>query len=569
MLVSLLVKNFALIDDLTLEFDPGFNVLTGETGAGKSLVIDALCVVLGRRASADLIRAGCEKTILEAVFDLDAYPALAHRLAADGYDPEDGLLILSREIMRSGRNVCRANGRTITVGGARAIGRRLVDFHGQGEHQSLLKENTHREFLDSFGGAELLSLRSRVAGIHEAWADAQSRLRTLETGAKERARRLDMLRYQIEEIDRAGLAPGEDEELARERDLLANAEQIAVLAGEAYEALYGGEGPVPAGVDRLGAAVAALDQLAQVYREAGPVSAKIHGILAEVEEVARRVSALRDQAEYDPARLNSLEERLSLLQRLKSKYGDTIEAILAFRDEAAAEQAHLLDGDEEVGALAGRVERYTREWREGAGRLTAARREAAARFCQAVTRELTDLEMQDVVFEVQITPREEISPQGAETVLFLFSANPGEPPRSLARIASGGELSRVMLALKTLLARVDDVPTLVFDEVDVGIGGRALQAVGEKLAEIAKRRQVLCVTHAPQVACYAGRHLSIHKETGANHSRTVITPLDGEARLDELARMLAGRRVTGKTRALAAELRRRALTGGRKTRNKG
>lgn len=559
MLVRLLVKNFALIDDLTLEFDPGLNVLTGETGAGKSLVIDALCVVLGRRASADLIRIGCEKTILEAVFDLEAYPALAAKLAGDGYDPEDGLLILSREIWRTGRNVCRANGRTITVGTARTIGRQLVDFHGQGEHQSLLREGTHRDFLDRFGGGALLSARDRVRDIYRDWAEAESRLKALQTGAKERARRLDMLRYQMEEIDRAALTPGEDEQLERERDLLANAEQIATLAGEAYEALYGGEGPVPAGVDRLGAAVAALDRLAQIYPEAAAVSERIHSILAEVEEVARRVSALRDRAEYDPGRLNSLEERLALLQRLKGKYGDTIEAILAFRETAATEFAELQGGDEEAEALAARVGRFADRWREEAGQLTAQRKQAARRFCAAVTRELGGLEMKDVVFDTQITPRKEMSPQGAETVLFLFSANPGEPPRSFSRIASGGELSRVMLALKTLLVRVDEVPTLVFDEVDVGVGGRALQAVGEKLADIARRRQVLCVTHAAQVACYAGRHLSIRKETGPDYSRTIITPLRGEARLEELARMLAGRRVTAKTRALAAELIRRSV----------
>lgn len=562
MLVRLLVKNFALIDDLTIEFDPGFNVLTGETGAGKSLVIDALCVVLGRRASADLIRTGCEKTILEAVFDLDAYPALADWLAGEGYDLEEGLLVLSREIWRSGRNVCRANGRTITVNTARAIGQRLVDFHGQGEHQSLLKESRHRAYLDYFGGRELLSVRSRVKDIYGDWAKAASRLEELETGAKERARRLDMLQYQIDEIDRAEPLPGEDDRLEQERELLANAEQIAVLAGEAYEALYGGDGPIPSGVDRLGAAVVALDRLARVYREAEDISEQIHGILAEAEEVARRISELRDRAEYDPARLNSLEERLSLLRRLKAKYGDTIEAVLAFRDAAAAEYAELQGGDDEAEALADRVKQLAADWREEARRLTSLRKQTAERFCASVIRELADLEMKAAVFEVRITPQEEISPEGADAVLFLFSANPGEPPRSLSKIASGGELSRVMLALKTLLAEVDEVPTLVFDEVDVGVGGRALQAVGEKLAEIAQRRQVLCVTHAAQVACYAGRHLSIRKEAGPDYSRTLIAPLSGEARLEELARMLAGRRVTEKTRALAAELRRR----GRKNR---
>ncbi len=562
MLVRLLVKNFALIDDLTIEFDPGLNVLTGETGAGKSLVIDALCVVLGRRASADLIRTGCEKTVLEAVFDLDAHPALADWLAGEGYDLEDGLLVLSREIWRSGRNVCRANGRTITANTARAIGQRLVDFHGQGEHQSLLKESRHRAYLDYFGGKELLSVRSRVKSIYQDWAKAASRLEELENGAKERARRLDMLQYQIDEIDRAEPLPGEDDRLEKERELLANAEQIAVLAGEAYEALYGADGPVPSGVDRLGAAVATLDRLARVYREAKEISAQIHGILAEAEEVARRISELRDRAEYDPARLNSIEERLSLLRRLKAKYGDTIEAVLAFRDTAAAEYSELLGGDEEAEDLAGRVKQLAAVWREEARRLTSLREQTAERFCASVIRELADLEMRAAVFEVRITPQEEMSPEGADAVLFQFSANPGEPPRPLSRIASGGELSRVMLALKTLLAEVDEVPTLVFDEVDVGVGGRALQAVGEKLAEVAQRRQVLCVTHAAQVACYAGRHLSIRKEAGPDYTRTLIAPLSGDARLEELARMLAGRRVTEKTRALAAELRRQ----GRKNR---
>ncbi|RJX18683.1 MAG: DNA repair protein RecN [Desulforudis sp.] len=559
MLQRLLVKNFTLIDDLAIEFSTGLNVLSGETGAGKSLIIDALQVVLGRRASAELVRTGCEKAVLEAVFDLDTDRTVGDWLIRDGYDLEDGFLVLTREIWRSGRNVCRVNGRTISVSAARGIGERLVDFHGQGEQQSLLRENRHRNLLDRFGGEGLMAQRDRVEAVYREWTTARDRLRKLETGAKERARRLDILQYQIEEIDCAGLTSGEDKSLEEERELLANAGQISRLAGEAYEALYGGEGPLPAGIDRLGAATTVVDQLARIYRDAGEISEQLNNVRAEVDDIARRIVGLRDRAEFNPVLLETVEERLAILRRLKQKYGDTIEAILAFREAADAERITLESGDAETGTLAERVEQLARRWQEEAALLSRMRADAAERFCAAVVRELADLEIGNVKFEAEMAPLEAMSPVGAESVEFLFSANPGEAVRSLSRIASGGELSRVMLALKTLLAEVDEVPTLVFDEVDVGVGGRALQAVGEKLADIALHRQVLCVTHAAHVACYARQHLLIRKQTGPGLTRTVIDILDGEALLEELARMLGGREVTENTRMLARELRSRGV----------
>jgi DNA repair protein RecN (Recombination protein N) len=554
-LQRLLVRNFTLIDDLAIEFSPGLNVLTGETGAGKSLLIDALQVVMGRRASADLVRTGCEKAVIEAVFDLEGAPTLRSHLTEDGYELDDGLLVLTREIWRSGRNVCRVNGMTITVSAMRDCGESLVDFHGQGEQQSLLRENRHRDFLDRFGGDEVLKQRGLVEAIYRESVAAQARLEELQIGSRERARKLDILQYQIEEIDCAALTAGEDLMLEEERQLLANAGQISRLTAEAYEALYGGEGPMPAGVDRIGVAATALTQLGQIHRDAQEISEHLNSVLAEVDDIARRLINLRDRAEFNPAVLETVEERLAILRRLKQKYGDTIEAVLSFRDMANAERAELEEGDVETGGLTQLVAQLAERWREEAAVLSRMRREVADRFCAGVVRELAFLEIGNVEFQAQMTPLAGMSPGGGETVVFLFSANAGEEARSLSKIASGGELSRVMLALKTLLSEVDDVPTLVFDEVDVGVGGRALQAVGEKLADIASQRQVLCVTHAAHVACYAQKHLLIRKETDSGLTRTVIETLQEEALLDELARMVGGRELTENTRRLASELR--------------
>jgi DNA repair protein RecN (Recombination protein N) len=556
----LVVRNFALIDDLSVEFGPGLNVLTGETGTGKSLIVDALQIVLGRRASAEYVRTGTDRAYLEAVFDLPEREAVLEPLAAAGIEPEEGFLILSRELQSTGRSLYRINGRTVTLALYRETGQRLIDFHGQGEQQFLLREERHGELLDRSGGPELREAVRLLEGAFREWAAARKALEVHQAEAMERARRLDMLTHQVEEIERAGLEPGEEERLGEERVFLVNAEQIARLADEGYQALYGSDEHAEAAVAQIGRALDSLRSLAHLSREAREGVATLESVLSQVQEVARDLVAVRERAEFDPRRLNAVEERLALIEGLKRKYGVTVEEILAFREAAAAERDRLLDGEAEISGLRERVTALRAEWDDLAVRVSGLRREAARELEIRVVRELRELELGAVQFRVEFRPLEGPNARGGEEAVFLFSANPGEPLKPLARVASGGELSRIMLALKALLAAVDETPTLIFDELDAGIGGRALQAVAEKLFEIGRNRQVICVTHAARIASQADRHLRIVKVATDGGIRAMIADLDEDARLEELARMLGGgRRITETARKHARELRQAAV----------
>lgn len=558
MLCRLAVKDFALLDDLVIEFTQGFNVLTGETGTGKSLVIDAVQVVLGRRASADYVRTGADQAILEAVFDIEQYPHLVNWLEQNDIPLQEGFLILGRNLYRSGRSIYRINGRTCTLALYREVGQKLVDFHGQGEQQSLLKEENHCRFLDAFGGARLGDYLKKTAMLYENWIRARKEYQKLIGDEKERARRLDALKFQIEEIDAARLQPGEDEELEKERLFLVNAENIARYAGESYAVLYGGMHEQMSAMDLLGQAVDSLRQIASFIEGGSDLTERLDAVIYQVQEVARDIADIVERTDFDASRLNYVEERLDLIGKLQQKYGDSIEDILRYRDKIASEREELMYSDEKVSQLKERLTQLEKDWREAAAGLSRIRREVARALIKGVVRELRDLEVANVQFQVDFRPVEGPHPRGAEDIAFLFSPNPGEPARPLAKIASGGELSRVMLAFKNLLSSVDEVPTLIFDEVDAGIGGRVLNAVAEKMAAIGQKRQVICVTHAPQIACFANQHLKITKENDGKRTYTRIETLDDEGRLDELTRMLGGRGITSAVRQHARELRRRA-----------
>ncbi|MBE0466882.1 MAG: DNA repair protein RecN [Candidatus Desulforudis sp.] len=556
MLHRLVVRDFALIDDLTVEFGSGFNVLTGETGTGKSLLVDALQVVLGRRVSADYVRTGADRAYLEAVFDLQERDVLREPFTAAGIEPEEGFLALSRELLGSGRSLYRINGRTVSHTLFLNLGQRLVDFHGQGEQQSLLREGRHGELLDRSGGPELRETVRRLEQAFRDWAAARKALEAHRAEAMERARRLDIVELQVGEIERARLEVGEEEQLHEERSFLVNVEQIARLADESYQALYGSDEDAGAAVAQIGRALDNLHILARLCREAQEGQETLKSTLSQVQEVARDLVAVRERAQFDPERMNAVEERLALIEKLKRKYGATVEEVLVFQEAAAAERDRLLGGEAETARLQESVTALHREWETLASEVSRLRREAARELETRVTTELRELELGSVEFRVELRSLSGTSVRGREEAVFLFSANPGEPPKPLVRIASGGELSRIMLALKTVLAAVDETPTLIFDEVDAGIGGRALQAVAEKLFQIGRGRQVVCVTHAAQIACHADRHLEITKEVVGTGTRTSITVLEEPARLEELARMLGGgREITEVARKHAAELR--------------
>lgn len=567
MLRELYIENLAIIGRVRLSLDAGLNVLTGETGAGKSIVIDALELVLGGRASPDMVRAGEDRLLVEALFEVDAdrFPRAAAVLEEMGWSA--GELVLSREVQRGGRSSCRINGRPATVAMVRALTRHLVELHGQHEHQLLLDRSSHLDFLDAFAGAT--SLRQEVEQAYRRWKEIRAQLEELRSSARERARRLDLLEFQIREIDAARLREGEEEELLRHRQVLAAAERLAGATRQAYELLYAAaEGSIH---DRLALAAALLDEASRVDESLRPLAGQVHELLAAVDEVAREVAAYADRVELDPARLAEVEARLAVIDALKRKYGDTVAAILAFREQAAREREALLHADE----TALELERELGEVEAGlaalAERLSHLRARAASALAERVNAELEGLAMSSARFVVSVGQREDpsglpcqgrrlaIGPQGADQVEFLFTANPGEPPRPLEKVASGGELARVMLALKTVLADLDGIPTLVFDEVDAGIGGHTAHVLGSKLARVARRRQVVVVTHLAPVAAFARHHLVVRKTLRDGRTDVEVQVLaDEELRIQELARMVGGARVTREALDHARRLRQEA-----------
>lgn len=537
-----------------MEFSPGINVLTGETGAGKSIIIDALQMVLGHRTSTDLIRISKEKTRVTAVFEISSLPEIQAKLAEWGIpDEEDGTLLMTRELTRNGRNICRLNGQTVTLSLYREAGRCLVDLQSQHEQQSLLSPQHQLLLLDNYSGSRTHDLRNKTGELYKRWRSAKEQLESLAGGARDRARRLDMLRYQVEEIDKAKLASGEDEELQAEHTRLANVEKILSLVDECYTFLYEGKDSLPCGMDFLGQARRAAAELCRLDKSVEPLLTAVEDAFYQLEDAGRELAGYREQIQSDPARLQFVEERLFLIRKLQKKYGDSIAEVLRYREKAAAEIEILTNSEENTAALEKEITLLESEWRQTAGKLTLVRQEASRQLEKDVSMELASLEMGRVDFCISFDQLPELSPGGQDKVEFLISPNPGEPLKPLARIASGGELSRVMLAMRTILATADRIPSLVFDEIDTGIGGKTLYAVTGKLAHIAKYVQVICVTHAAQLACRAGTHFHVFKEAGDAHTAVRVELLRDEQRLAELARMLAGK-VDGLAREHARQM---------------
>jgi DNA repair protein RecN (Recombination protein N) len=535
MLHALHIENLAIIDRLEVAFEAGFNALTGETGAGKSILIDALNLALGERADISLIRAGAEKLRVNAVFEVPNDPELHALLGELGIEPEDGLLYLSREVHTSGRSIARINGQPVPVSALKALGERLIDMHGQHEHQSLLKPSSHLEFLDRWLGEPALKLRQQVRETVSALRQTERELQEIVAREREREQMLDLYRFQVDEIRAANLQVGEDEQLETEARRLVYAEKLVALAGNAYDALMGEHGAY----DQAASASRNLTEIARIDPSVSPWGEMLESALVQLEEVAHNLRAYAESIEYDPARLEAVIERQELIKRLKRKYGDTIEAVLQYADEAAAKLHALETQTERRAELEAELARLQESAHALCEQLSALRRDGAQRFANAVQTVLRTLAMERAQFTVEVRPKP-MDATGADSVEFLFSANPGEPPRPLSKIASGGEMSRVMLALKTVLADAAPVPTLVFDEIDAGIGGRTAHAVGEQIAQLAQHCQILCITHLPQIACRANHHLLIEKHTDGAMTRVAVQPLTGEARVQEIARMLAG-----------------------------
>lgn len=542
MLVSLYIENFGLVDRLELELSSGLNVLTGETGAGKTILVGALNVSLGGRCRTDLIRIGRDRALVQSGFDITNNELLARKLDAYGLasgDTGEELLILTRELHRQGRNLCRVNGRIVNLSVFQELAGHLVDMHGQHEQQSLLAPEKQLLLLDRYGGTELTSLAELTRQAFREWSSAIAKRDAISSGNRERQQRADTLMFQIKEIDAASLAGEDETELHKKRNRLANAEKIGFLAQSVLEKIYQGTDHRPAAVDLLGEAGQDMDELCRFVPELKSCLDNLHSALYQVEETAREVAACRESMEINPEELNYLEDRLALIERLKRKYADSLAGILAYRDSAAAELEALLDAETDAAGIQARVIEKEKIYHDLAGRTSRLREKTARQLEREIKKQLKELAMPQVNFTVDLT-RGEPSSNGSDKIQFLFSPNPGEPLRPLARTASGGELSRVMLAIRTILALADDTATIVFDEIDAGIGGQTIHAVAEKLDRLSRQRQIISITHAAAVAACAATHYLVQKKTAAGRTVTGVQKLTGEARVKELNRMLGG-----------------------------
>ncbi len=562
MLVQLTIRDLAIIRSVQLEFGPGLTALTGETGAGKSILIDALGLVLGARASSDLVRTGATRAWVEAVFDVAAFRGLGplhDLLVAQGIELEDGQLILSREVQASGRSVARVNGQAVPASVLSAIGGLLVDIHGQSDHLSLLRSERQLELLDRYAG--LLALREQLAQRVRAFRAMRRELEQLRAEERQREHRADLLRYQIQEIESAQLRPGEDAELAVERYRLQNAERLARLAAEVMQLLE--EDQVGA-VDTVRRASLRLDELGRLDPGQEGLAAQVREALYVLQDVARSLRAYAEEIQSDPDRLQAIEDRLDLIRRLKRKYGETIEAVVEYAARAREELTTLESCTERIEELEERSRTLAGEVAQLAAELSQRRREAARALEGAMSEAMRTLRLGQGVFVVSFgegaSPAdagyaaERCSEAGWDRVEFLIAPNPGQEPRPLARIASGGEMARLMLALKSILSEVDETPTLVFDEIDVGIGSRSAQVVGERLWRLAQEHQVIVISHLAQIAAFADRHYKITKQVVEGTTETQVHELDPEARLEEIAAMLDGVPVTPESRANARAL---------------
>jgi DNA repair protein RecN (Recombination protein N) len=549
MLIELRIRDYAVIDDLSLNLEPGLNVLSGETGAGKSIIVGALSLLVGERASAQLVRKGAKRAVVEAVFDLSRREGLEEKLREGGFPSEEGLLILRREVALEGRNRAWVNGSPATASTVGELGELLVDIHGQHEHQSLLWSSEQRNILDAYGRFEDLAaavrrLHVEVGGLQKSLEERKARIRELEA-------RADFLQFQLKEIQGGKLKAGEEESLEEEGRRLEHAQELVAGARDLHEGLYAGEGSVS---DR----VAALQDLLERLARRDPTLQDATGALAEafhiLAEAGQRMGSYADGIEDDPVRLEEVRKRQDLIFKMKRKYGPTVEDVLETGRRVKAELDELAGAPRDLRGEEEELERLTREFVGRAGELTLRRKEAAQRLQKAVKSVLPELGLPKAEFRVELSPLEEPGPGGSERVEFLTSLNPGFDPGPLSQIASGGELSRIMLALKAILAEADAVPTLVFDEIDSGIGGEVALRVADKLRQVAQHHQVFVITHLPQLASRAHHQLSVEKGEKKGLASTEVRELTGEDRITEVARMLGGNPNSPKSRDHAREL---------------
>lgn len=564
MLTELSIKNFAIIESLSISLEKGLTVLTGETGAGKSIIIDAIHLLVGGRGSVEFIRYGESRAEIEGLFLLDdeSHPCY-EKCREFGIEIADGMIVLRRELLTSGKSVCRVNGKLVTIAILREIGGTLVDIHGQHEHQELMNPDLHLPLLDQYGGSEIISALAEYQLVYKKYEQLKKQLQKLNENEQQMAHRLDLLTFQLDEIEKAGLMPNEDEELMEERMRIMNFQKIYTAIQNSYQALYGEQ----RGLDWISAAMSHLDDVTDIDAALKDAHETISNSYYLIEETAYKLRNQLDQLEYDPERLDFIESRLNEINHLKRKYGRTVADILHYAGQIAEEIDTIQHRDSHIHKLQKELESVTADLLVEAKNLTNVRKKYAKTLIDSIHQELKDLYMDKTVFDVVFTKREgslddpvldgiPVKPHrdGLDAVEFYISTNPGEPLKPLAKVASGGELSRIMLAMKSIFSKHQGVTSIIFDEVDTGVSGRVAQAIAEKIYRVSVNSQVLCISHLPQVAAMADTHLYISKETIENRTKTSVTMLTAEEKIKEIGRMISGVEITDLTKEHAKEL---------------
>ena len=547
MLERLHIKNIAVIDEAEIEFNKGFNVLTGETGAGKSIIIDSINMVLGERTSKNLIRNGEKKAVVEALFYISNSEIIS-RLNEMGIETDDGMLLLYRDVNTDGKSVCKINGSMATASNIREIASMLINIHGQNDNQSLLTPSAHIDFLNSY--AKLSTELNAYRAEHKLVNELEESINNLQFDEREKERQTDLYSFQIDEINNANLTVGEDEKLAERKRFISSIGKIADVINSSHSALYGSERSV---YDSISGVVNNLQSVAEYDDRLSEIYERLNSTAIELDDIIYQIRDYRDSMEFDESEIDQIETRLDTINNLKRKYGNTIEDILTYRDEISEKLNRFFKSDEEINRLQKELDIAKIARKELASKLTDTRKKASVELSTKICNELADLDMSKVRFEVEIKECE-YNKNGCDSVEFLISVNAGEPLKPLSKIASGGEMSRIMLAIKSIFSDTDPVDTLIFDEIDTGVSGRAAQKIAEKINKISSNKQILCITHLAQIAAMADTHYLIEKAVEDNRTFTKVSPLDDNLRKNELARIIGGAQITDTTVKAAAEM---------------
>lgn len=556
MILTLSIKNIALIDEKHIDFDNGLNILTGETGAGKSIVIDSMMLLLGGRANREIIRNGAKKAYVEGIFYVDSNKEMILSMLKNaGIDyEEDNSLIISREITDNGRNYCRVNGRIVSLSFINKLGNYLVDILGQHEHQFLLDSSKHMAILDNFQDKEFFLLKSKIRGLLNDYNNYNKKLSDFDINDKEKMSKIDLLKYQINEIDSAKLSIDEEKDLEEKRNILTNSEKLYEYMVESYKLLYGDAENNNSLIDSLNTILKNLESSSNIDKKLSNIKSTLENVLYTLEDCSLQIRNYIENIDFNPESLNEIELRLDLINTLKRKYGATVEYILDFKKKREDELKELLNAEEEIKKINEKKSQLMKQIKSISEKLHVKRKLVTEQLEKKISQVLDDLNMQNTIFKIDVKKLNEPNENGMDSVEFLISTNIGEPLKPLSKIASGGELSRIMLALKTILADSDGIPTLIFDEVDTGISGRAAQAVAEKIAYISRSRQIICVTHLPQIASMADVHYKISKTTKENSTFINIEKLDYDGKISELSRIISGSIITDITQNHSKEL---------------